>query len=428
MNMGSNRIEPEKNLSQYRNPQDAAADAAKTSGAKKPNKLLIIALAVVVLAAAIALVIKLTGDAGNSAMAGKQHGDSAESKEALKAYNTMLSRESFSRDDSFGDSEVWHSENCAFDIAYIDDDDIPELIVMDTVDSDYSTGWGQLYTYSEGEIIPQFYMSLHSESGAAAEVATGYYEGTGYCMDYSEEDGYGTLDIYKLFDEEAPRFTAVYEPDENGETYPSYYTVDVDEVDEKTFYKRLAKETGDVELTPYQFVENTEENRALYLGTFDSDSEADEGSAVNDAGTDIINGETFGYLGKTFKELEEECGSLSQQGAWGGSLYYTTPDEKWLGFWAVGSESGETPPDAPCLSYYGSISEIFNVSDDISLKELADLLGQDFGEGELDYDPDSDMSNVVIWYVEYDGNEYKVIIDYDEQFDIVGATLTNTDR
>lgn len=344
--------------------------------------------------------------------------------EALKAYDSMLSQESFSRDENDDVyPQTWYSENCSFDIAYLNDDDVPELIIVDYSDADHATGWGQIYSYNDGEVSSIGRMS-EPEASEDYGFTPGYYERTGWLVDLSMWQGYGGPVIYNVLDNSADALGINYEPDEDFEPQLTSYTIGTDNVDETEFYQHLEDVTGGIDITPYDFCENTSDNRLNKLGDF-----GEIGNDEEDTSTSGIYGVAFDYVGKTFGELDNEYGPLSQQASWNGAIYYTTSDERYVGFPFDLDETGDLADgdEAICTSYIGSISEILNVPEDASLQEVADLLGEDLDVDSLYYEPNTDMGNCVIWYTIYNDKEYKLIVDYDENIDISGATLVCTE-
>ena len=141
-----------------------------------------------------------------------------------------------------------------------------------------------------------------------------------------------------------------------------------------------------------------------------------------------VYGKAFDYLGKTFGQIESEYGHLERLQGWNGAMYYTTTDSRRIGFPGSWGANGERIEDAPCTSYMGDIDEIINVPKDSSLTDIAGTIGYYFSKDELQYDPDNDMVNVVILYTDYQGQEYKLIVEYNENYIPTIVTLTFTDR
>lgn len=404
----------------------------KGIGIKDKKKALVVSGIAAALVVIIAVVVYLSNGSIGNTKAGKGMGNtSGTAADALKSYSLFLSQDSFIRNDKEEVDDflqTWHSENCIFDIAYINDDDIPELIVLDYTDADHTMGWGQIYTYSSEEDVVPYYGLSDPEGAEEYGMVPGYYKGTGWIVDFNMLQGYGGPFIENVLDENADLLSIEYEPDENDEPHLVNYSVGMDYVGEDEFYRKLDEVTGGAELVPYDFKENTQENRDACFGVIEDNDTEEQQNSDNDSEGDIVGGIAFNYVDKTFEQIENEYGTLSQQASWGGAIYYTTPDEKYVGFQAGWNEDGDIPRDERCISFIGKVSDIFNVSDDISLQELADLLGEQLNEDELYYDDTSDMGNGVIWYVYHNDTEYKAIVNYDENIDIISATLSQTDR
>ncbi len=187
---------------------------------------------------------------------------SDEARQAISAYNDFLTQESFNR----GSEElpqIWYMENCEFNLAYIDDNDIPELLLYNTTDADHTTGWGEIYTYTDGAI---------EECGATNSLAEniGYYERSGYYMNFAMWQGYGGIAISKCSNsqdsESGTEFRIEFYADEDGKHTISGYFVDGNECSESDFSSELEKRTGGAELIQYTYYDNTYENREKILG------------------------------------------------------------------------------------------------------------------------------------------------------------------
>lgn len=112
-----------------------------------------------------------------------------EADPALEAYNEVLSGESIYID---GFDEYWDTKNCKFALALIDDDGVPELVVADRKDPSVNN-YGVVLSYDgEAEIV--HYMELNDAYDSDVEYHSGYYEGTGYVIDYcSSGEGYDQI-------------------------------------------------------------------------------------------------------------------------------------------------------------------------------------------------------------------------------------------
>ena len=394
------------------------------------NKKLLLAttgiiLLIVIVSILIPVIRNSSGDvtkhAGNNTVGSNE----SENTKALSAYNDLLSQPSFIRDLNDGDNDqTWYSENCSFDIAYINDDDIPELILLNNGDSDHASGWGELYSYNEDDGVYAIGSISEPEGPEEHDYTVGYYERTGWCTDFAMWQGYGGPVIYNAFDDNSESMAIRLEPDENFEPSIVGYSIGSETVSEDEFYQRLEDVTGGVEITPYDFCENTEDNRLQKLGDFGSGQETEGNAESGD--TSDVHGAAFEYLGMSFAELDSMYGPLTEQFYGEGAVYYATDDGRYVGFGWAGDEAN--PEERPCISYMGNIDEILNIPPDSSLEDIADAIDSPFNADELVYNADFDMGNCVIMYTTYNGQEYKIIVSYDENLDQTGATLAYTDR
>ena len=187
---------------------------------------------------------------------------SSESEKAIDAYDSLLSSKSFDRYLGTYDTEdMWASENCRFCLAYIDDDDVPELLVMNMEDSDHAEGWGVIYSFSEGKIgiVDQ------SSSYLATEVddTIGYYEKTGWFMSFGMWQGYGSVVTKRMGTDEI--CSKDYEANEEGMQLKGYTVGGASEISEEEYNSLISESTMGRPLTPYKFYDNTKENRNRYL-------------------------------------------------------------------------------------------------------------------------------------------------------------------
>jgi len=200
----------------------------------------------------------------NTTIDSNSYMDTEESYEACMIYNEFLSQESIIRDVG-GMEYEWYLENCDFALAYIDDDDIPELLLYNWPDTDHMAGYGILYSIKNGEIYEIKSLSLNDVRGI------GYYERTGWYMDHYAATGYGDVNISCL-NKDFPVFGFSLEYDDNGESeIVSYYIAKEGyqsfvDIPKNEFTKELEKETDGIEMSEYVFFNNTMENRSEYLG------------------------------------------------------------------------------------------------------------------------------------------------------------------
>ena len=191
---------------------------------------------------------------------------SSEAETAINAYRELLTGDGFNRGND-ENPEIWHPDNCKFNVAYIDGDDIPELILCDYEDSDHASGWGQIYSTMDGEIFS--YGKLFCPEDENAGDMLGYYEKSAYYADFNMYQGYGDLTIRNPYGG-----GHIFEKDffsDNGTETDVTYSIDGEECDESEFYDKISQYTQGAEFIPYSFYDNTQDNRERLLGSDSSD-------------------------------------------------------------------------------------------------------------------------------------------------------------
>ena len=190
-----------------------------------------------------------------------QQSYSNEAEPALEAYRELLTGDSFNRGDD-ENPEIWYPENCKFNIAYIDGDDIPELILCDYDDSDHVSGWGQIYSTMDGAIFS--YGKLFCPEDENAGGMLGYYEKSAYYADFNMYQGYGDLTIRNPYGG-GHVFEKDFFSDDGTETDVTF-SIDGEECSESEFYDMISQYTQGAEFIPYSFYDNTPDNRERLLG------------------------------------------------------------------------------------------------------------------------------------------------------------------
>lgn len=254
---------------QERKPVFAFKSKEKKEGANRKPWIVIGIVVLVIICVVIFINIKNENDGygllkGNhNATDSNSYVDTEESYEACMIYNEFLSQESIIRDVG-GMEYEWYLGNCDFALAYIDDDDIPELLLYNWPDTDHVAGYGILYSIKNGEIFEVKSLSLNDVRGI------GYYERTGWYMDQYASTGYGDV-IISCLDKEFPVFGFSLEYDDNGESEIVSYYIGKEgyqsfvDMSKNEFTEELAKETDGIEMSEYVFFNNTVENRSKYL-------------------------------------------------------------------------------------------------------------------------------------------------------------------
>lgn len=199
--------------------------------------------------------------------------DNRKQQEAFEAYNDLLTQDSIEKGPEDNQYE-WKLNNCEFSVAYIDDDDIPEIILHNSSDRADLHEYGEMFTIEDGEASTLEYLYLSDAS------KIGYFEKTGWYMDCDEMEDEGSIFIEELKNCDL-MFQIMYTIDEDGEKSDfKYYEIqgntDSIELSKEEFKSRINEVIGDVPLTEYDFCKNTSDNREEHLGLEENENPAGE--------------------------------------------------------------------------------------------------------------------------------------------------------
>ena len=208
-------------------------------------------------------------------MAKKKKPAEEERNRALMAYYNLLTGGFFNRDDpySVGD-DMWDPQNCRFMIAYMDDDDVPELL-MEGYPADHLGGFGQLYTYKDDRIVSIRHLSsVRSEAEIGTQI--GYYEKTGWMETFSMWQGYGNV-ITEPLERGTFWLSKDYEPNQDHIVQHVGYTIyrdsSVEKCDETKYYQEMENlGLSNATFIHYEYFDNTQENRDRMLGALSEES------------------------------------------------------------------------------------------------------------------------------------------------------------
>lgn len=387
----------------------------------KVKKYILIGIGAVL--AIIVIVFGIKAISSNVEPKGSNWDLTEEGEAALAAYNNWLSQEEIDvgrNEDGAGGHvpELWNSDNTMFNVAYIDEDDVPELILYNDTDTTHETGNGKIVCYRDGEVSYYNSFSIDDYDDCFDEVI-GYYEMTGYFTSYNNWQGYVSYITSLGGQSLQDSFLMSYVIDEDGNQSEISYSIDGMECSDTDYYDSLKENTFGLEITPYEFYDNTEDNRSSLLGEVLDEQKQNK--------KDDIYGSAFGFLGKTYGDIEKDYGPLEQNAGWEGVVYYQTNDKRWVGFplYQGWNEGEECPSDTKCIAYEADkahIKEIFNIEKNTSIQELADALGVPFDSEGLVYEDYSEFNNV-FWEIKYNNINYKLIAEYDENLEISFLTL-----
>lgn len=150
-------------------------------------------------------------------------------------------------------------------------------------------------------------------------------------------------------------------------------------------------------------------------------------NAANDNSTETeeeedIYGVAFDIIGMTYGEIEDKFGHLSDPEYIDGAVFYLTPDGKRAGF---NIQITDTPDSSEmCKSFYGELTDAFNVPENTNTAELLDALGVSYNTEDLVYKQDGgEYDNVYVWHIPYNSTEYKVIANYGENLEVQSIGL-----
>ena len=164
---------------------------------------------------------------------------------ALKAYNQFLSKTYIDWESGYVETK-----NCSFALAYVDKDNVPELLVVGAGKPVYhASGYGRLYTYKNGKVVQ------------VAKIRDGfrYYKKTGIYIATSFL--WGQIDHYMKLSGTSTK--------EKLGSFASYKTTYSDEkgktISKSAFQKKLKKLVGKKKPVIAKAYKNTSANRKKYL-------------------------------------------------------------------------------------------------------------------------------------------------------------------
>lgn len=181
-------------------------------------------------------------------------------EKALIAYAKFLSQETL----QWGDNEYYNAvptENCKFSIIYLDNNDIPELILYNADDITHIAGRGVLYTYKnekvtfvggfqlDDKVIYWNKSGIFSSSYIMTGAVTTYF-------DFSNDKIIEKLEMYLRYEDIGKKKVSGY-----GEFVES----DLKDITKKEFDGKLKKLVGNGKLKTAKFYSNTKTNRSKYL-------------------------------------------------------------------------------------------------------------------------------------------------------------------
>ena len=178
---------------------------------------------------------------------------------AIQAYKKFLSNATIPWEDNWN----VRASRCWFALAYIDNNNVPELIVSNGLDVPHAGGDGRIFTYKNGKV--QRVADLHMDNSKFS-----YYKKKGVYADSYAQGGV-TNTYYKLSGITKIKKLSVFKNVAKLAWLPkgtSYYDISGAanvKISKKTFNKELKKLVGSRKITNVSLKKNTSSNRKRYL-------------------------------------------------------------------------------------------------------------------------------------------------------------------
>ena len=311
-------------------------------------------------------------------------------------------------DENSGNSSV-KSEEVKFALAYIDDDEIPELLL---IEGDFSAIALDVYAYADDAVIKLF--SFHSDDGSI-----GYVEEQGYIFSIREDFDRGVerfYDFYAVENGEVSPVSSLHAllPDEE-ETW--LYEADEVSVDADTFHDRFKELRGEREYTWINGTDGTSigdtelaqlrtgELQGLFLTLEEGFKKKILGNSKEDEPA-IVWMDYDDYDGDGNHEMFALCGKCSEsygQKYYSGTLWYADADDCMplrRETYRMMDGKMEFASDAKYLFFYtdynftANITEIWTVADGRPAEDRFSQMGEVVYRGGSDFE---------IWLDAYDG-------------------------
>ena len=180
------------------------------------------------------------------------HAQASTRSQAMKAYNRLLSISTI----DWGDGKYYPTGNLTFTLAYIDKDNVPELLLYSD-DVPHVAGYGKAYTYRNGKLVT---ISSCDDIG--------FYKKSGvFCEEY--ETRYAFYTAYKVLKKgktcEIARITENKPDPDTLKMVKKYTDKKGRSISKKQFQKIFKKYAGKQKLSGYKVVKNTASNRKKYF-------------------------------------------------------------------------------------------------------------------------------------------------------------------
>ncbi len=155
-----------------------------------------------------------------------------------------------------------NAKNVCFTLAYINNDSVPELILVDLARDYYG-----IWTYKNGKVVNLKFVINFQEPGYH-NTAVGFYRKKGIITEYyvNPRGGYNRT-FYKISNGKAKELFSTGKDTKNApvENYIAKSDGTYKKISKKAFNKKLKAYVGKTKFTQYYFRRNTASNRKKYL-------------------------------------------------------------------------------------------------------------------------------------------------------------------
>ena len=185
------------------------------------------------------------------------HVSAASKEQAFKAYKKFLSKKRIDWDGDEYEPQIM--KKLDFAIAYIDNNDIPELVIYNARGESHGVfGDGMVYTYRKGKL------KKSGALGCSLLRKVRYYEKIGIIKDYSFDNFCRNWCFYYKLKAGKVRSTGS-ETEYNYDDKRWEYTAKFKKCSKKKYNKRVAVITKNMTGKKFKWIKNTAANRKKYL-------------------------------------------------------------------------------------------------------------------------------------------------------------------
>ena len=176
---------------------------------------------------------------------------------AMKAYASFLSKNRYLKWTDRPNMRIGRAKNCYFAVAYIDNNNVPELVLY-TPDSSHVAGFGVMYTYRNGRVVRVSELCLDLRS------TLGYYKKKNVYLDNYSSTGLGSYSYARISKQTLGGKSVRYNY-RTRKWATTGYTWNNKFVSKAYFDRALKRVVGKTRFTKYKFYKNTSSNRRRYL-------------------------------------------------------------------------------------------------------------------------------------------------------------------